>query len=212
MNQWLNISAQDYEGHMGPDYADQLGPLSAIFADVYRTIRPASLAMLGCATGNGLEHVDPVTTKRVVAIDIHPEFVAVTNERYAKSLGAALEIRCEDLTSCVLPACAFDLVHVALVFEHVDHRSLVPRIASWVAAGGVCAVVLQVGGSDTTGTSLITPSPYGSITRLKDVMRAASTDEIATAFERHGMRPTREWGVSLKGGKWFNVCEYARSL
>ncbi|MGD0680056.1 MAG: class I SAM-dependent methyltransferase [Polyangiaceae bacterium] len=212
MNQWLKISAHDYDGHMGPDYADQLGPLSAIFADAYRTTRPARMALLGCATGNGLEYVDPVITKRVVAIDVHPDFVALTKERYGRAIGPALEVRCEDLASCVLPSGAFDLVHAALIFEHVDHRTLVPRIANSVAVGGICAVVLQVEDFSTTGTSPITPSPFASIANLRDTMHSVSPGEIAAAFERQGMRPTRGWSVSLKGGKRFHVCEYARSL
>ena len=196
---------------MGPDYADQLRPLRDVFAEVYRTIRPPRLALLGCATGNGLEHVDPALTKTAVAIDIHPEFVAVTRERYGKALGAMLKVRCEDLTSCVLPSGAFDLVHAAIVFEHVEACALVPRIANWVAAGGVCAVVLQVESSGAAGTSLITPSPYGSIAGLKDTMHAVSPEAIATLFEREGMRPRRQWTVPLSGGKRFDVCEYARS-
>lgn len=210
-NAWLNISAEDYEGHMGPDHADQLRPLRDVFADIYRTIRPARVALLGCATGNGLEHVDPVLTKSAVAIDIHPEFVAVTRERYGRALGAALEVRCADLTSCLLPSGAFDLVHVALVFEHVDARTLVPRIANWVAGGGVCAVVLQVESSGIAGTSLITPSPYGSIAGLKDTMHAVSPEAIAALFEREDMRPGHQWTVPLKGGKRFDVCQYAKS-
>jgi hypothetical protein len=196
---------------MGPDHADQLRPLRDVFAEVYRTIRPARLALLGCATGNGLEHVDPGVTKSAVAIDIHPEFVAVTRQRYGKALGAALEVRCEDLTLCVLPSGAFDLVHAALVFEHLDARALVPRIASWVAPGGLCAVVLQVESSGAAGTSLITPSPYGSVAGLKDTMHLVSPEAIAALFEREGMRHRRQWTLSLSGGKRFDVCEYGRS-
>jgi uncharacterized protein len=105
---------------MGPNYANQLAPLSGIFGEVYRKVCPARLALLGCAMGNGLEHVDSTVTKRVVAIDVHPGFVAVTKERYGESLGRALEVLCADLTSCALPAGGFDLVHAALIFEHVD--------------------------------------------------------------------------------------------
>jgi hypothetical protein len=28
--------------------------------------------VLGCATGNGFEHIDPLVTRRVVEIDINP--------------------------------------------------------------------------------------------------------------------------------------------
>jgi len=36
---------------------------------------PSSVAMLGCAGGNGLERVDPGVTTRVVAVDIHLSYL-----------------------------------------------------------------------------------------------------------------------------------------
>ena len=101
MNPWLSIPAADYEGHMGAGGADQLAPLAAIFGEVYTAARPASVALLGCATGNGLEAIDPSVTPRIVGIDLHPEYLAIARQRH-HGLGTALDLRCADLLTCAL--------------------------------------------------------------------------------------------------------------
>jgi len=66
MNPWLTVSASDYEGHMIA--AGQLGALSAIFRDVYLEQRPRRLAVLGCATGKGFEHIESSVTEHVIGV------------------------------------------------------------------------------------------------------------------------------------------------
>lgn len=205
-NPWLTIPAADYDGHMGPDHADQLGPLSEVFAEVYRETRPARLAFLGCATGNGLEHVDPAITERAIAIDLNPEYVAVTRARHA-ALGAALEVRCADVCSCDLPAEAFDLIHAALLFEYVEVPLFAARIAGWLAPGGTCAAVLQV---HPPTTAALTPSPYHSFAPLRSFVRLVAPEQLAASFAQHGLHQVRGWSVPLKGDKQLAVGLFRR--
>src|SRR5438132_888691 len=79
----------DYEGHMGVWGVDQLGPLRTILADVYAQVRPARVAVLGCGTGNGLDVVDPALTRRVIGLDLNPEYLALAQERYPDLAGIA---------------------------------------------------------------------------------------------------------------------------
>jgi hypothetical protein len=60
---WTLLPAAAYEAHMGPGGADQLRPLAAILARALRDLRPERLLVLGVATGNGLESVDPAVTR-----------------------------------------------------------------------------------------------------------------------------------------------------
>jgi hypothetical protein len=69
-NPWLNIPLADYEGHMGSAQVQQLDALSELFAEALERCRPASIAVLGIAGGNGLDRVDSGITKRIVGIDI----------------------------------------------------------------------------------------------------------------------------------------------
>ena len=57
MNPWLALPLGDYKGHMRS---------------------PASVAILGIAGGNGLEHVDPSVTSRGVGLDLNPQYPDVT--------------------------------------------------------------------------------------------------------------------------------------
>ena len=85
-NPWLAIPWQDYEGHMISPEVGQLQLLSRRFGEALRRYRPASAAILGCATGNGLEHVDPAVTRTVVGLDVNPAHLAVARRRFADAI------------------------------------------------------------------------------------------------------------------------------
>src|SRR5215212_4712714 len=74
-NPWLAISDGDYVGHMSSPEVGQYDALNRIFRDVLVAVRPHSVLLLGCSSGNGLEHVDPCTTTSVVGIDINPSYL-----------------------------------------------------------------------------------------------------------------------------------------
>ena len=76
-NPWLGIPAADYEGHMGDPRVAQLRLLGDVFEESLREFRPAAVVVPGCATGNGFERIDPAATRRIVGIDINPEFLAL---------------------------------------------------------------------------------------------------------------------------------------
>jgi SAM-dependent methyltransferase len=206
VNPWLSIPAEDYDGHMGPGGVDQLAPLAAIFEEVYAASRPASVAVLGCATGNGLEAIDPAVTPRIVGVDLHPEYLATARRRQAR-LGAALDLRCADLLTCALEPASFALVHAALVFEHVDPERLVARIADWLGPAGICSVVLQTAAGEAPPVSR---SPFSSLQALAETMRLVPPDELRQLFGRHGLAETRAWRVSLREGKAFHVAVFGR--
>lgn len=53
----------------------QLQFLNRVFQELIQTHRPVAIAVPGCSTGNGFEHIDLQITRRVVGIDIHPEYL-----------------------------------------------------------------------------------------------------------------------------------------
>lgn len=50
---------------MSSPEVDQLSVLSGLLKDALERFRPRDFLLLGCSTGNGLEHVDPVVTRSV---------------------------------------------------------------------------------------------------------------------------------------------------
>jgi SAM-dependent methyltransferase len=201
---WLSVTAADYEGHMGPEGEDQLGPLSEAFGQVYRSVRPARLALLGCATGNGLEHLDPAITVRAVGVDLNIQYVAVARQRF-RHLGARLELYCGDVLSARLDPAAFDLVHAALLFEYVHPELLARSIGGWTAPGGTCSVVLQLPGGEPPGASR-----FATIRNLDRAMRLVPPAEVAAALASQGLRRAGAWEVPLRGGKRFHVGVFRR--
>lgn len=61
-NPWLSIPLEDYEGHMSSPEVGQLDALAELFGEALEYRRPASVAVLGVADGNGLDRVDPKIT------------------------------------------------------------------------------------------------------------------------------------------------------
>jgi hypothetical protein len=51
--------------------------LSKLMASALKEYSPASLAVIGCTTGNGLENIDPTQTNRIVGVDINAAYLAV---------------------------------------------------------------------------------------------------------------------------------------
>ena len=85
-NPWLRIPASDYEGHMSSPNVDQQPFLAQTFEESLDKHDSSAIALLGCATGNGLEYVNKDATQRVTAIDINPEYLEILRQRYEESI------------------------------------------------------------------------------------------------------------------------------
>ncbi len=203
-NPWTVVPAADYERHMGPQGVDQLAPLSAIFEEVYAAAQPDRLLVLGCGAGNGLEHVNPAVTKRIVGVDVNLQYLGVARQRFI-GLGARLELYCTEAEKFRAPPASFDLVHAALLFEYLHPEPLVRRIAEWLAPHGTCAVVLQLPGG--AGPD----APTKTMQIIQKAMRLVPPDELTRLFEHYGLPLRRSKEVPLKHGKRFWVGQLGRA-
>ena len=204
-NPWLSISPEDYEGHMSSPSVRQWQLLSRVLAERLAVYKPRSLAILGCATGNGLEHVDPETVQRLLGIDINPDYLNVARARHIERL-PQLELVCGDLTTCNLDADSLEFVYTGLLFEYIDPAILLPRIAKWLIPTGVLVVVLQ----RPTATALdITNTPYTSLKALAPSMNLIDPLAFRRMAAQAGLRETEAWTRMLETGKSFFVGTYA---
>jgi SAM-dependent methyltransferase len=203
-NPWTVVPAADYERYMGPEGVNQLAPLSALFQEAYVAAQPDRLLLLGCATGNGLEHVNPAVTQRIVGVDVNLQYLGVARQRYFH-LGPRLELYCQEVEKFRAPPGSFDLVHAGLVFEYVHPEVLVRRIAEWVAAEGTCSVVLQLPGAEGP------QAPTKAMQLIQKAMRLVSPDELTRLFEHYGLPRKRARTVPLEHGKSFWVGAFGRS-
>jgi hypothetical protein len=192
---WSLVPAADFDAHFGPEGAGLLSALGGVFGRVYAARRPRRVAFLALRTGAGLEHIDPSTTSRVVGLDVNLSFLGVARQRF-RELGTRLELFCADAEGAELEPGSFDLVHAALALEYLDLRVAGPRIASWLAPGGACSVVLQKG------------SLLEAEAGAPETLRAAATSgrlvepqEVGGALGAEGLVERRAFELALRGGR-----------
>jgi SAM-dependent methyltransferase len=204
-NPWTLVPAAEYERHMGPEGADQLRPLAAVLGRACADLRPRRLLVLGVATGNGLEHVDPAVTERVVGVDVNIQYVAVARQRFAR-LGPRLELYCVDLEKVELPPASFDLVWAGLVLEYVDLAAAAPRIAGWLAPGGSLVVALL----HPPAGEAVGPAAGERLRAVGEAMRLVSPEELAGHLAAAGLEPRQAYWVEAARGRLLHVARWRK--
>lgn len=202
-NPWMIVPASDYERHFGPEGLDQLAPLATLFQEAYLAAQPDRVLVLGCATGNGLDAIDPGVTQRIVGVDVNLQYLGVARQRFFH-LGAKLELFCSEAEKFRSPPASFDLVTAALIFEYASPAILVPKIAEWLAPRGTCAVVLSLPGGEAP------PPPSKALAIIEKAARSVEPDELIALFARSGFACRRARTVPLKGGRSFWAGRFSR--
>ena len=199
-NPWLAIPLADYEAHMALPQVGQAELLAEVLATALREHAPRSVAILGCAGGNGFDRV-PLDT-RLVGVDVNPDYVAVARKRHRKRKG--LELYVADVATDELPFEPVELAFAGLLFEYVAPTRALERIGKTLLPGGALVAVVQL----PSKRGKVTPSPYKSLEALSPSMRLVSTAELlkAALAERYELRAASVWKAS--GGKQFAVHTY----
>jgi ubiquinone/menaquinone biosynthesis C-methylase UbiE len=205
VNPWLTVPASDYEGHMMA--AGQLTALNEVFRAVYVQHRPRRLAILGCATGNGIEHVRSSITEEVIGVDVNAEYLDVARERFAGS-DFKLSLLHADISQVRFEPASLDLVHAALVLEYSDPVPLLPKVARWLSPGGACCIVLQL---PNERQPVVTPTRFASLRALASVVRLHEPEVIEALSTSAGLTPMRSWDVALPDDKRFHAGVFGKT-
>jgi len=197
-NPWLNVPLTEYEQHMSSAEVQQLGALSDLFAEALGRCRPLSIAVLGIAGGNGLDHIDSTITARVVGLDLNPLYLAAVQQRYSHVLG--LELHCVDLSEQRVKLEPVQLVHAALVFEHAGVDCCLENALSMITPGGNLSVVLQLPAESgpTVGASHLS-----SMQNLKSHLSLVSPAWLRESVSGRGFRLVHQTTRALPAGKGF---------
>ncbi len=177
---------------------EQLAPLRGLFAKALAWTQPSSVAILGIAGGNGLDAIDVEQTRRVVGIDIHPEYLKAVAERYGGLPG--LELHQADLAGQAVTVAKVEHVHVALVFEHAGTGQCLDNALSLVEPGGWLSVVLQLPSESEHGVS---PTGYASLQALKPHFCLVDPAAFVVELAARGFGMATEDRVELPAGKAF---------
>lgn len=200
-NPWLDISHSDYENHMlEVGQTKVLNELTKYCLDKYR---PESFAILGCTTGNGLEHINPEITNRVYAIDINSRFLEITREKFENKINN-LQIHNLDIGNDELTFKNVDLFYIGLVLEYVDPYKSLKKIIQSLEVNGVLMLVIQ----ENIHTTIVTKTKYKSLEKLESISNEVNEVEIHKFILSENMELFNRKKIELTKNKSFIVLEY----
>jgi len=207
MNPWLEIPLAEYEAHMSMASVAQAQFLAQVLERRIRELSPKSVAVIGCAGGNGFEQLPPEQVERVVGVDINPHFIAATRKRYGRRF-RQVELICQDFLTLQYKLEPVDFVHAGLVFEYVDLARGLSSIVRFIKWDGHLSVVLQLP-SDTIAA--VSPTPYTSLNKLEESFRFVLPEEFEVVASSFGMLPLVSEHLTLNSGKSFHEFLFKRS-
>jgi len=208
INPWLTIPLHDYDAHMSLPAVGQAQMLAEELERLIRQLRPASLALIGCAGGNGLERIDVGGVGRILAVDVNPAYLQATAVRHAARL-QTLELLCANVESEVLSFEPVDLLYAPLLFEYVDVAAALHTLSRNCLPGGRLVTILQL---PSPSQPLVSPSPYRSLDALSSVMRLLPPEHFRDCAAAAGFVEQATRTITLPTGKQFWVSQGERSM
>lgn len=197
---WLDIPLAEYEAHMALPSVGQAQLLADALEESVTSHQPRSLAILGCAGGNGFECLRGRALQRVVGVDINPDYIRAAAARFSSEL-QGLELFVGDVQTNEFPFAPVDLVFAGLLFEYVDPLRALPKICAMLRSGGTLVAVLQLPchGED------VTPSRYESLASLSGALRLVSPQQFELLAASAGFVASDARVLTASGGKQFFV-------
>ena len=205
-NPWLQIPASDYEAHMGSPKVAQLSFLAQTFKESLKKYDCRAVALLGCATGNGLEYINSKKTRRLTVIDINSDYLETLRQRHEKSV-QRLEIVEADLETCELDKQAYSMIFAGLIFEYLDPRKLLTGISGWLRKKGVMVAVLQL---PARNVKKVTNTSFVSLKKLESIMHLVSPQAFRDMARYAGLQELEAETVIPGPGKPFYIGTYIK--
>jgi hypothetical protein len=206
MNPWQEIPLADYEAHMNAEAVKQASALSELFGEALALRKPASVAVLGVAGGNGLERIDEKQTRRVAGVDLNPHYLAAVRKRFPNMAG--LELYAIDLAEDHIQLPPVELVHAALIFEHTGLGQCLENALALVAPVGALSAVLQLPGAESQNVG---GSGVASIAKLAAHFSLIDPNALTRRLAERGLQLTHERLEPVPGGKQLWMGIFARN-
>jgi hypothetical protein len=203
-NPWLDIPLADYEGHMARPGIEQAQLLSDLFAEVLERFSPKSLAVLGCAGGNGFDRI-PSSVERVVGVDLNRNYIDALGARFGRRFDR-LELITGDIQSDDVAFSPVELLFVGLVLEYVDLDRVLARTRSMLAAGGRLTTVIQL---PDLAAGPVSASPFATLQPLAAFMRLVQPRRVREAANTAGYMQTESREIVSRSGKSFQLQIFA---
>ncbi|WP_234117722.1 class I SAM-dependent methyltransferase [Clostridium hydrogenum] len=152
-NPWEKVSIQDYENHMKLPSVYQLQKLSEIMKSQIYKYRISTIAILGIAGGNGLEHIDKSRIKTVYGIDINKDYLDTCKEKY-RNLTDCLVLKKLDLSNISNDLPVADIVIANLFIEYIGIDMFIKQISKNLPQYVSCVI------QKNDNNNFVSDSPY----------------------------------------------------
>ena len=203
-NPWLDIPLTDYEGHMGAPGVAQAPMLCDQLEAAVQQHAQRSVAVIGCAGGNGFEKLRGATVNRVVGIDINPAYVEAARRRFAAHI-PELELYVADIQKTLQQIAPVELVFAALILEYVELAPAMKTFRTLCETGGNLVIILQAPSPDLTE---ISPSSFKNIQLLAPIIRIRDVADVQAGAIAAGFSPYSCNTLTLLSGKSFVVLSF----
>jgi SAM-dependent methyltransferase len=200
-NPWLSIPLDDYENHMALPAVGQAQMIADQLDLALARWSPTSIAVLGCAGGNGLDVIAERAVARVVAVDVNPDYIERTRARHALRL-RGLELVSADVESESLTYDPVDLTYAALLFEYVDVLAALKTVKRNSRPKAVLTTILQL---PHKAIPTVSASPYKSLRGLASALKLVAPGTLRDAAADAGFTAADSSIIQLPSGKRFCV-------
>lgn len=173
MNPWLDIPLVDYEEHMAHSAVGQHQLLSSLTKKYLQSTKPLSCIFLGVAGGNGLEHVDPSITKKVIGIDINALYLEAANTRHSSSIGC-LELLQLDITTDTDTIERSEFIWVALIAEYTGVDRCLEFVKNNLVPTGHAVISIQ----SNNNAQSVSASGIDSVKKLGPIFSEVNPSEL----------------------------------
>lgn len=181
-NPWEKIALSDYEEHMKSSEVYQLQILNAIMKKQFDAYPIKTIAILGVAGGNGLEHIDTNKIEKVYAIDINESYLQSCKERY-ENLSGYIKLLFLDLSdnSAVIPG--VDLIVADLFIEYVGIETFINHLLKSKPAFVSCVI------QKSNNIEFVSSSAYEkAFTEIAAIHRDIDKDDLIIKMESINMK------------------------
>ena len=204
LNPWLKVPLEDYERHMDLPEIGQAMMLNEAMARSVREFRPQSVAIAGCAGGNGIVRIATMGVNRIAGIDVNAEYLAAVHRRLGSWM-PGLELHLADIQTGVPDCAPVDLVFAGLILEYVEVAATLQVLRALCAPGGTLVIVLQRASENKPAVS---KSPYTSLQALASVLQLRDPAAVTAAALLAGFTEHSRRSEVLESGKAFEILSF----
>lgn len=198
-NPWESIRLEDYEDHMSAPEVMQLQLLEKITGEQIIDSTHNTIAILGVAGGNGLNHISTRETTVVYAIDINQSYLEICSERYSHLKGI-LKLQCFDLSDINTELPESDLLICNLIIEYLGEESFISLITRNKSRIKRISCVIQENNSNNFVSASELTSRLSALLTTHFIINRFKLKEL---FEENGFSLTKESSYGLPNGKNF---------